>query len=122
MNMNWIGLLVFVVLIVALRLLRNGRQISSEDARKLLKEGAVVVDVRTPGEFSGAHLRKAINIPVDKIAEVLPKTFPDRNKTILLHCQSGMRSGNARRQLRALGYTNAFNLGSYARAAHIIEG
>jgi hypothetical protein len=32
-----------------------------------------------------------------------------------------MRSGVARKRLRALGYANAFNLGSYARAAQIVN-
>jgi rhodanese-related sulfurtransferase len=39
---------------------------------------------------------------------------------ILLHCQSGMRSGVAKKKLNALGYSNAYNLGSYGRAAEIV--
>jgi len=40
---------------------------------------------------------------------------------LLLHCLSGGRSGIARGQLRSLGYPNAFNLGSFARAEKIVR-
>lgn len=122
MNTNWIGLLVFLAAMTVMLLLRRAGKISAQQARDLLDKGALVVDVRTKGEFAGAHLPKAINIPLDEIQTALPGRFPDRGKAILLHCQSGMRSGVARRQLRALGYTNAFNLGSYARAKQILAG
>jgi rhodanese-related sulfurtransferase len=39
---------------------------------------------------------------------------------VLLHCQSGMRSGLAMKKLKRLGYANVFNLGSYSRASHIV--
>jgi rhodanese-related sulfurtransferase len=45
----------------------------------------------------------------------------DKNRALLLHCQSGMRSGVARKKLKALGYPNAFNLGSYRRAEEIVK-
>jgi rhodanese-related sulfurtransferase len=47
---------------------------------------------------------------------------PDKNQELMLHCLSGMRSGVARRQLRAMGYTRVFNLGSYHRARKIVSG
>jgi rhodanese-related sulfurtransferase len=45
----------------------------------------------------------------------------DKNQALLLHCQSGVRSGVARKKLIALGYPNAFNLGSYGRAMQIVN-
>jgi rhodanese-related sulfurtransferase len=44
----------------------------------------------------------------------------DKNQVLLLHCQSGMRSGVAKSRFKGLGYPNVFNLGSYARASHIV--
>jgi phage shock protein E len=87
-----------------------------------LKNGALVIDVRTPGEFGSGHLPNAINLPVEGIEFTLPAQVNDKNKVLLLHCQSGMRSGMARKKLIAIGYTNAFNLGSYSRAAQIVGG
>lgn len=118
--MNWIGWLILGVVIVVLLVLRKAGQISASEAREMLQSGAAVVDVRTTDEFSNGHLPKAINIPLDEIETALPRRFPNRDTAILLHCQSGMRSGVARNKLRALGYAKVFNLGSYARAAQIV--
>jgi rhodanese-related sulfurtransferase len=41
---------------------------------------------------------------------------------LLLHCQSGARSGAAKKKLIALGCPNVFNMGSYARAERIVTG
>ena len=59
---------------------------------------------------------------LDDIEVSLPRRVRDKNQALLLHCQSGMRSGVAKKKLKALGYANAFNLGSYGRAAQIVDG
>ena len=46
----------------------------------------------------------------------------DKNKVLLLHCTTGIRSNLAKKRLIALGYKNAFNLGSYDRAEKIVSG
>ena len=103
-------------------LLRRMGQISAKEARQQLGNGALVIDVRTPGEFASGHLPKAISMPLDEIESRIARHVPDKNKVLLLHCQSGMRSGVAKRKLRAMGYTQAFNLGSLSRAAQIVTG
>ena len=80
-----------------------------------------MIDVRTAGEFSSGHLTNAINIPLDEIATAVPQRVKDKSQVLLLHCASGMRSGMAQKKLKALGYTNAFNLGSYGRAESILK-
>lgn len=120
--MNWQSLLVFCVVLLVVLLFRRKGLISTRDAREHLRQGAAVVDVRSEGEFASGHLPQAINIPVHEIESVAPRRFPNRGQVLLLHCQSGMRSGVAKRRLRALGYANAFNLGSYSRAAQIVRG
>ncbi len=120
--MNWTFYVVVIVVMVAVLLMRRGRQITVQSAQTLLREGATVVDVRTAGEFASGHLPGAINIPLDSIETKLPARIPDRNQTILLHCQTGMRSGMAAKKLRALGYNNVHNIGGYARAANVVGG
>jgi phage shock protein E len=78
--------------------------------------------VRTPEEFSSGHLPNAINLPLYTIEADLPRRVKDKNRVLLLHCQSGMRSSVAKKKLQGLGYANAFNLGSYGRAAQIVSG
>lgn len=118
--MNWTPLLLFALLLVLIVLLRRAGQISPGAAREHLKNGAVVIDVRTPNEYAAGHLPRTIHLPLDRIESMLPKRIPDKNAVLLLHCQSGMRSAVARRKLKAKGYKQVFNLGSLARASRII--
>ena len=103
-------------------LLKRVSLIPVDAARRHLQQGALVVDVRSAGEFRGGHLPDAINIPLGELKEVLPRREPDKNRVLLLHCLSGTRSGMARRILKGMGYSNVFNLGSYGRAQKIRGG
>lgn len=119
--MNWTNALIVVAVLAIFFLLKRSGQISSKDAQAHLKSGALVIDVRTVAEFNSGHLKRAINLPLDEIETSLPLRVKDKNQVLLLHCQSGMRSGVARKKLKALGYANAFNLGSYSRAEQIVN-
>lgn len=119
--MNWIILVVIVVAIAFYMTISKAGQISARDAEAYLKNGALVIDVRTPGEFSSGHLTNAVNIPLDEIETAVPQRYKDKSQVLLLHCAGGMRSGMAQKKLNRLGYTNAFNLGSYGRAEKIIK-
>ena len=114
-------LVIAAVLVVIFRL-KAAPGLSAEAARERLREGALLIDVRTVAEFQAGHLTNAVNIPLDQVKAELPRRVPDKSAVVLLHCQSGQRSGQAQAQLQAMGYTNAFNLGSYDRAAKIVGG
>ena len=118
-DMNLTIAFILLIVLTAFILLKRAGQISTKKALAHLKNGALVIDVRTPSEFSSGHLPSAINLPLDQIETTLPRRVKDKSQVILLHCQSGMRSGVAKKKLNALGYSNAFNLGSYGRAAEI---
>jgi phage shock protein E len=118
--MNWNWILIIGGVMAAMFLLKRMSFISPEAARQHLQQGALVIDVRSPGEFNSGHLPNAINIPLDGIETVLPRRVKDKNQMLLLHCLSGMRSGMAKQKLKSLGYANVFNLGSLARARKIV--
>jgi phage shock protein E len=118
--MNWNWILIIGGVMAAVFLLKRMSFISPEAARQHLQQGALVIDVRSPGEFNSGHLPNAINIPLDGIETVLPRRVKDKNQMLLLHCLSGMRSGMAKQKLKSLGYANVFNLGSLARARKIV--
>jgi rhodanese-related sulfurtransferase len=61
-------------------------------------------------------------MPLDQVETLVPLRVKDKNQVLLLHCQSGGRSGVAKKKLASLGYTQAYNLGSYDRAARIVGG
>jgi phage shock protein E len=120
--MNWTKEIVILAIVVILySIWKRSSQISTGSAVEHLKNGALLIDVRSPAEFSSGHLPNAINLPLEEIETSLPRRVKDKNQVLLLHCQSGMRSGVARSKLKGLGYTSAFNLGSYARAARIVS-
>jgi rhodanese-related sulfurtransferase len=120
--MHWIAILIIAAVVAAIFMLKQSGQIASDDALAFLKNGALVIDVRSRGEFNSGHLPAAINLPLDEIETALPSCVKDKNQVLLLHCQSGMRSGMARQKLKGMGYPNTFNLGSLARAQQIVEG
>jgi phage shock protein E len=111
---------VIAVVIVVVFLLKRSGQISAQEARERLKDGALVIDVRSAGEFKAGHLSSAINIPLDQLEAALPLRVQDKNQVLLLHCQSGIRSGMAQKKLQAMGYAKAFNLGSLSHARDIV--
>lgn len=116
----WI-LLAIVLIAGVVMWLRSSQSISVEQAREYLSKGALLIDVRSAGEFSSGHLRNAKNLPLDQMETLAPGALKEKGQVLLLHCQSGMRSRVAQRKLQQLGYAKAFNVGSYARAAQVVS-
>ena len=79
----------------------------------LVKQGAVILDVRSKGEYSGGHIKGSINISVDTLKSNLDK-LKDKNKTIITCCVSGMRSAFAKNILKSNGYTSVYNGGGWS--------
>ena len=101
-------------------LLKRLSLVSPATARECLKQGALVIDVRTREEFQERHLPAAVNLPLGQLRDGIARCAPDREQRLLLHCLSGTRSGVARAMLKKMGYRNVFNLGSYGRAQRIL--
>ncbi|MFM1853924.1 MAG: hypothetical protein RL164_1242 [Bacteroidota bacterium] len=76
---------------------------TSVDFKTLVKEGAMIIDVRSPAEFNGGHVKGAVNIPLQAIQSSFNKI--PKNKVIITCCASGMRSGSAKSLLKSAGYT-----------------
>jgi rhodanese-related sulfurtransferase len=81
------------------------------DFRTLMSNGAIIIDVRTKGEFEMGHVKKSNNIPLDKIPSKIEK-IKKLNKPVILCCASGMRSAKATRVLKNNGI-EAYNGGSW---------
>ncbi len=91
--------------------LRGG--ISLENLNALKTRGALVVDVRTSGEFAQRSAPGSLNIPLDQLLRRMDEL--DRSKPIILCCASGSRSANALRFLQQAGYTDVHNAGPWQR-------
>ncbi|QLE00468.1 rhodanese-like domain-containing protein [Galbibacter sp. BG1] len=70
----------------------------------------VLIDVRTPEEFEGGHLKQAKNIDYRAPGFVKAVSKIDASKKIYLYCKAGGRSAKASKVLDSLGYTNVTNL------------
>ena len=85
---------------------------SKTDYAQLVKNGAIILDVRSKAEFESGHIRGAINIPVEQLSHNLNK-LKDKNKPIITCCASGMRSASAKTILRSKGYADVHNGGGW---------
>ena len=79
---------------------------------ELVKNGAIILDVRSKGEFNSGHIKGAVNIPVDVLRNNLAQ-LKDKNKTVITCCASGMRSASAKNILKTNGFTNVYNAGGW---------
>lgn len=81
------------------------------DFKELVKKGAIIIDVRSKGEFQGGHIKGAINIPLDRIQSEASKLKKD--KAIITCCASGMRSSSAKSILQSKGF-EVYNGGGWS--------
>jgi rhodanese-related sulfurtransferase len=81
------------------------------DLQALITEGATIVDVRTPAEYKDGHVKGSMNLPLQTLGSQMNKLKKD--EVIITCCRSGSRSGMARRQLKAAGFTQVYNGGPW---------
>ncbi len=90
-------------------------KISFEKAYELIcgEKKAVMVDVREEEEYITGHAVDAVLFPVDEInADTAAYILPDKDRATVLYCRSGRRSAEAVEKLKALGYTELYDVGS----------
>ncbi len=90
----------------------NTTQINFSD---LLKEGAIILDVRTAAEFKQGHISGAINVPLNELENYILKLKKDQ--TIITCCASGMRSAAAVKFLKANIFSQVHNGGGWNNLA-----
>ena len=69
------------------------------DYARLVQEGAIILDVRSKGEYAGGHIKGSLNISVDALQNNFDK-LKDKNKPIITCCASGMRSVSAKKYFK----------------------
>ena len=83
------------------------------DYAQLIKDGAIIVDVRSVGEYAADSVKGSINIPLDQLSGNFKKL--NKDKAIITCCASGMRSGVAKSQLKSNGFEQVYNGGSWQK-------
>jgi rhodanese-related sulfurtransferase len=83
------------------------------DYSELVKQGAIILDVRSKGEYAGGHIKGSMNISVDQLQNNLGK-LKDKNQPIITCCASGMRSASAKSILKSNGFSQVYNGGGWS--------
>ncbi len=91
--------------LVFLSVLSGCSRVSDEEiiaARKAVKEGALIIDVRTQEEYRQKHVEGARNIPVHLLDRAYP--YLPKDKALVVYCREGHRSEVAAKMLREQGW------------------
>ena len=90
---------------------RGLKKLSPMDATQLInREDAVVLDVRSDGEFNQGHIVNALNIPQKSIQEQLSKLNKYRDRPIIMACRNGQIASGVGSTLRKNGFEQVYNL------------
>ena len=100
-------------------LIKNLFGVEKTNFAQLVKDGSIILDVRSKGEYAGGHIKGSINISVDQLAGNLHK-LKDKTKPVITCCASGMRSASAKSILKANGFTEVYNGGGWLSLQHKI--
>ena len=88
---------------------KAAKQTSADQLQQALGKHTkiLVIDVRSPQEFSAGHIPGAVNIPIDDLARDLKAMKLSKDTTIVTMCEHGGRSSRAALELQKLGYPTA---------------
>jgi len=87
------------------------KKITMERVNELIREGALLIDVRNTAEYDSYHLDQAINIPYQDMHMKTAEMLPDKARKVILCCATGKRSLLAKILLDRKGYKEVFYLG-----------
>lgn len=71
----------------------------------------VILDVRTPSEYSEGHIESSVNIDFNADDFKVKANELDKNKSYLVYCRSGNRSKKAVAVMKDLGFKEVYNIG-----------
>ncbi|MBK7958080.1 MAG: rhodanese-like domain-containing protein [Bacteroidetes bacterium] len=89
------------------------------DFAQIVREGAIIIDVRTKAEYQNGHIPGSQNIPLNNLSNHYSKFKKD--DVIITCCASGVRSAQAKSILQANGFSNVYNGGGWTRLKNKIS-
>ncbi|WP_413788923.1 rhodanese-like domain-containing protein [Bacillus bruguierae] len=112
MNVVWNSVLIALIsLFIISRLLpvKGVKNISGKELKdEIKKKNKQLIDVRTPGEFRGNHIQGFRNMPLNELVQQASSL--DKSKEVIVICQSGMRSKQATKILKKMGFKHIVNV------------
>jgi molybdopterin/thiamine biosynthesis adenylyltransferase/rhodanese-related sulfurtransferase len=85
-------------------------EITAPEAKDLVGDGALFVDIRERDEWEEGNIPGAVHIPRGFLESRIDAAAPDRDQQIVVYCQSGARSAFGAKTLQELGYENVTSL------------
>ncbi|TLX74719.1 rhodanese-like domain-containing protein [Labilibacter sediminis] len=92
----------------------------SNPLAEILSQGATIIDVRTPAEYSGGHVEGSINIPLDQVQHKMNK-IKKMKSPLVLCCASGIRSASATSLLRSKSINDVYNGGRWSKVDRLLN-
>lgn len=87
------------------------KTIKAQEAVRLMNdENSIVVDVRLEKEFKEGHILDSIHIPVGALESRIKELDKAKDHTVILNCQTGMRSKQGGAILKKHGFTNLYSI------------
>jgi len=83
---------------------------SPQDVIRLMNQNALVLDLRPQEAFAAGHVTGARHMPSDQIAKAGETLKKQKDKPIVVYCESGPVAASAVRELSAQGFTKVFSL------------
>lgn len=90
----------------------DGLAISPIAAQQMIAKGALLLDVRSREEYQARHVENAVNVPVTDLEKGIAKMVRDKNRQIVVYCNTGSRSRQAVEKLIDLGYARTYDVGN----------
>lgn len=107
---QWI-IIILIIAFLASRFMpvKGIMNINVQEVKNKFKDNNVqFIDVRTPGEYKANHRKPFKNIPLSNLASNADKL--DKEKEVVVICQSGMRSAKAAKMLKRQGFEKIYNV------------
>jgi rhodanese-related sulfurtransferase len=107
------GLVALLVAVVVFELrgrTQGGYGVSAPDAVRLINKGAMVVDVRRAEDYCAGHIVNARNVELGRVTTDRSIVKKQKNKVLIMVCETGTNSNRAAALLRKAGFENAFSL------------
>lgn len=87
---------------------QSGVDVSVDEALRLWQtKEAILIDIRTPGEYRAGHISGVVNIPLDELEKRM--TEIPKDKKVVLICRTGNRSAQGTKLLHSKGFSNVYN-------------
>jgi rhodanese-related sulfurtransferase len=93
------------------KMIGGSKEIGTLEATRLMNAGnALILDIRDTGEYNGGRIPKSKNIPFAELSKRVDEIQRFKDKPVIVTCRSNTRAGSAARALKALGFTDVYQL------------